>query len=63
MDDIFKYLPALLAEASRLKQAAFRTYRAEKTYAVASGKWYFEFEILTSGPMRVSLVLYFLDTK
>lgn len=44
---------ALLAEASRSRQAIFRTYRAEKTYAVSSGKWYFEFEILTAGPMRV----------
>ncbi|CAH0546152.1 unnamed protein product [Brassicogethes aeneus] len=43
----------LLAEASRLRQSAFRTYRAEKNYAVGSGKWYFEFEILTAGPMRV----------
>ncbi|KAH1010100.1 hypothetical protein HUJ05_004454 [Dendroctonus ponderosae] len=43
----------LLAEASRLRQQAFRTYRAEKNYAVGSGKWYFEFEILTAGPMRV----------
>ncbi|KAJ8920014.1 hypothetical protein NQ315_006545 [Exocentrus adspersus] len=44
---------ALLAEASRLRHSAFRTYRAEKNYAVGSGKWYFEFEILTTGPMRV----------
>ncbi|BES99791.1 ryanodine receptor [Nesidiocoris tenuis] len=44
---------ALLAEASRQKQMSFRTYRCEKTYAVTSGKWYFEFEILTAGPMRV----------
>lgn len=28
-------------------------FRAEKNYAVGSGKWYFEFEILTAGPMRV----------
>nr|AXA98483.1 Ryanodine receptor [Sesamia inferens] len=44
---------ALLLEASKQKQADFRTYRAEKNYAVGSGKWYFEFEILTAGPMRV----------
>ncbi|UYV64349.1 RYR2 [Cordylochernes scorpioides] len=30
-----------------------RTYRAEQTYAVTSGKWYYEFEVLTSGPMKV----------
>lgn len=44
---------ALLAEALRQKFAAFRTYRAEKNYAVISGKWYFEFEVLSAGPMRV----------
>ncbi|KAL5285595.1 hypothetical protein ACFFRR_007348 [Megaselia abdita] len=44
---------ALLAEALRLKFAAFRTYRVEKNYAVTSGKWYFEFEVLSTGPMRV----------
>nr|AHW99829.1 ryanodine receptor [Sogatella furcifera] len=44
---------ALLAEASRQRQLLFRTYRAEKNYAVSTGKWYFEFEILTAGPMRV----------
>ncbi|XP_077528941.1 ryanodine receptor isoform X3 [Haemaphysalis longicornis] len=30
-----------------------RTYRAETTYAVTGGKWYFEFEVLTLGPMKV----------
>uniref|UniRef100_A0A6P4FG47 Ryanodine receptor isoform X12 n=1 Tax=Drosophila rhopaloa TaxID=1041015 RepID=A0A6P4FG47_DRORH len=44
---------ALLAEAQRLKFAGFRTYRVERNYAVTSGKWYFEFEVLTAGPMRV----------
>ncbi|XP_043197981.1 ryanodine receptor-like isoform X5 [Amphibalanus amphitrite] len=34
-------------------RANYRTYRAEKTYAVSSGKWYFEFEVLTDGPMKV----------
>nr|XP_014340342.1 PREDICTED: ryanodine receptor 2 [Latimeria chalumnae] len=31
----------------------FRIFRAEKTYAVKSGKWYFEFEAVTAGDMRV----------
>uniref|UniRef100_A0A8C7JSK1 Ryanodine receptor 2 n=1 Tax=Oncorhynchus kisutch TaxID=8019 RepID=A0A8C7JSK1_ONCKI len=31
----------------------FRIFRAEKTYCVNAGKWYFEFEVLTSGEMRV----------
>ncbi|XP_055934795.1 ryanodine receptor-like isoform X1 [Argiope bruennichi] len=30
-----------------------RTYRAESTYAVTTGKWYFEFEIMTPGPVKV----------
>ena len=44
---------AAMAEALRQKYAAFRTYRVEKNYAVTSGKWYFEFEVLSVGPMRV----------
>lgn len=30
-----------------------RSYRAEKTYKVSSGKWYFEVEILSDGPIKV----------
>uniref|UniRef100_A0AAN0LPN8 Ryanodine receptor n=1 Tax=Polyphagotarsonemus latus TaxID=1204166 RepID=A0AAN0LPN8_9ACAR len=30
-----------------------RSYRAEKTYAATSGKWYYEVEILTTGPMKI----------
>ncbi|PWA22351.1 hypothetical protein CCH79_00018223 [Gambusia affinis] len=30
-----------------------RIFRAEKSYAVTQGKWYFEFEALTIGEMRV----------
>lgn len=43
----------LLGDINRQRLLHFRTYRAEKNYAVSSGKWYFEFEILTAGPMRV----------
>ncbi|XP_069548702.1 ryanodine receptor 2 [Brachyistius frenatus] len=31
----------------------FRVFRPDKSYAVTRGKWYFEFEILTAGNMRV----------
>ncbi|KAH0622519.1 hypothetical protein JD844_024895, partial [Phrynosoma platyrhinos] len=31
----------------------FRIFRTEKTYAVRTGKWYFEFEAVTAGDMRV----------
>lgn len=30
-----------------------RIFRAEKSYAIKSGKWYFEFEAVTTGEMRV----------
>lgn len=30
-----------------------RTYRAEATYKVLGGKWYFEFEVLTDGFMKI----------
>uniref|UniRef100_A0A8B9NW51 B30.2/SPRY domain-containing protein n=1 Tax=Apteryx owenii TaxID=8824 RepID=A0A8B9NW51_APTOW len=30
-----------------------RIFRAERSYAVRSGKWYFEFEVATRGEMRV----------
>lgn len=30
-----------------------RVFRAEKPYAVTQGKWYFEFEAVTVGEMRV----------
>ncbi|KTF91196.1 hypothetical protein cypCar_00000226 [Cyprinus carpio] len=32
---------------------SIRLFRVEKTYAVKTGKWYFEFEALTGGDMRV----------
>lgn len=30
-----------------------RFFRVERTYAVKNGKWYFEFEAVTGGDMRV----------
>lgn len=30
-----------------------RIFRAEKSYTVQSGRWYFEFEAVTTGEMRV----------
>lgn len=30
-----------------------RFFRVERTYAVKTGKWYFEFEAVTGGDMRV----------
>ncbi|KAL0964499.1 hypothetical protein UPYG_G00324660 [Umbra pygmaea] len=33
-----------------------RVFRADKSYAVTSGKWYFEFEVVTAGDMRVGWI-------
>lgn len=30
-----------------------RIFRAEKSYAITQGKWYFEFEAVSTGEMRV----------
>lgn len=48
--DIF--LPAGQA-AERLSIDKIRFFRVERTYAVKTGKWYFEFEAVTGGDMRV----------
>ncbi|XP_014664675.1 PREDICTED: ryanodine receptor-like [Priapulus caudatus] len=36
--------------------SAVITYRGQKTYAVMSGKWYYEFEVLTTGFMKLGWV-------
>uniref|UniRef100_A0AAZ1Y3U1 Ryanodine receptor 2 n=1 Tax=Oreochromis aureus TaxID=47969 RepID=A0AAZ1Y3U1_OREAU len=38
---------------SNMSAERFRIFRAEKTYCVNTGKWYFELEVLTAGEMRV----------
>ncbi|KAM8876872.1 ryanodine receptor 2 isoform 3-T3 [Synchiropus picturatus] len=38
---------------SNLSAERFRIFRAEKTYSVQTGKWYFELEVLSAGEMRV----------
>ncbi|XP_061698948.1 ryanodine receptor 3-like [Syngnathoides biaculeatus] len=37
----------------RLSIDKIRFFRVERTYAVKTGKWYFEFEVVTGGDMRV----------
>uniref|UniRef100_A0A665VNQ3 Ryanodine receptor 3 n=1 Tax=Echeneis naucrates TaxID=173247 RepID=A0A665VNQ3_ECHNA len=39
--------------AERLSIDKIRFFRVERTYAVKTGKWYFEFETVTGGDMRV----------
>uniref|UniRef100_G1KC19 Ryanodine receptor 2 n=1 Tax=Anolis carolinensis TaxID=28377 RepID=G1KC19_ANOCA len=36
-----------------IEKQRFWIFRTEKTYAVKTGKWYFEFEAVTAGDMRV----------
>ncbi|EPQ17120.1 Ryanodine receptor 2 [Myotis brandtii] len=44
---------AARAEVCSSPGERFRIFRAEKTYAVKAGRWYFEFEAVTAGDMRV----------
>ncbi|XP_034049809.1 ryanodine receptor 2 isoform X2 [Thalassophryne amazonica] len=41
------------SDLSNMSAERFRIFRAEKTYSVHAGKWYFELEVLTAGEMRV----------
>ncbi|XP_035526010.1 ryanodine receptor 2-like [Morone saxatilis] len=44
---------AAQSDLSNMSDERFRIFRAEKTYCVNAGKWYFELEVLTAGEMRV----------
>uniref|UniRef100_A0A8D0GF69 Ryanodine receptor 1 n=1 Tax=Sphenodon punctatus TaxID=8508 RepID=A0A8D0GF69_SPHPU len=39
--------------ATKARTEKVRIFRAEQSYAIKSGKWYFEFEAVTTGEMRV----------
>uniref|UniRef100_A0A3Q1CAK1 Ryanodine receptor 2 n=1 Tax=Amphiprion ocellaris TaxID=80972 RepID=A0A3Q1CAK1_AMPOC len=41
------------SDLSNMSAERFRIFRAEKTYCVNAGKWYFELEVLTAGEVRV----------
>ena len=45
------------AEEKVSRHCTHRTYRAEKTYEVAVGKWYYEVEILSPGSVSVGWAL------
>uniref|UniRef100_A0A8C7FDW2 Ryanodine receptor 3 n=1 Tax=Oncorhynchus kisutch TaxID=8019 RepID=A0A8C7FDW2_ONCKI len=40
-------------EGGKLSIDKIRFFRVERTYAVMTGKWYFEFDVVTGGDMRV----------
>ncbi|XP_047673438.1 ryanodine receptor 2 isoform X3 [Tachysurus fulvidraco] len=44
---------AARADINNVSAERFRIFRAEKTYCVNTGKWYFELEVVTAGEMRV----------
>uniref|UniRef100_A0A8D3BQL3 Ryanodine receptor 2 n=1 Tax=Scophthalmus maximus TaxID=52904 RepID=A0A8D3BQL3_SCOMX len=44
---------AAQSDLNDMSAERFRIFRAEKTYCVNAGKWYFELEVLTAGEMRV----------
>ncbi|KAG7226578.1 hypothetical protein INR49_003735 [Caranx melampygus] len=44
---------ATQSDFNNMSAERFRIFRAEKTYCVNAGKWYFELEVLTAGEMRV----------
>ncbi|XP_037400044.1 ryanodine receptor 2 isoform X22 [Pygocentrus nattereri] len=44
---------AARADTNNMSAERFRIFRAEKTYSVNAGKWYFELEVVTAGEMRV----------
>ncbi|KAG1945378.1 ryanodine receptor [Pimephales promelas] len=41
------------ADEGLLSAERFRIFRAEKSYSVSVGRWYFELEVVTAGEMRV----------
>lgn len=43
----------MLSNPCHFSAEKFRVFRPDKSYAVTEGKWYFEFEIVTAGKMRV----------
>ncbi|KAG2467378.1 RYR2 protein, partial [Polypterus senegalus] len=44
---------AARSDTCNVSAERFRIFRAEKTYAVKAGKWYFEFEAVTAGEKRI----------
>lgn len=47
------FSPAARSDVNNLSVERFRIFRAEKTCSVNAGKWYFEFDVVTAGEMRV----------
>lgn len=50
---LFLGFTATLSKPCFFSAEKCRVFRPDKSYAVTQGKWYFEYEILTAGNMRV----------
>lgn len=50
---VFVSLPKVVHMLDDQSIETIRFFRVEQTYAVKTGKWYFEFEALSGGDMRV----------
>lgn len=48
-----EFSPGSGQTVERISVDKVRFFRVERTYAVKTGKWYFEFEAVTGGDMRV----------
>lgn len=57
IDVPFEWTPFVFVSSGhvveRLSIDKIRFFRVERTYAVKTGKWYFEFEVVTGGDVRV----------
>lgn len=50
---LFLGFTATLSNPCLFSAEKCRVFRPDKSYSVTQGKWYFEFEIVTAGNMRV----------
>lgn len=50
---MFPLFTATLSNPCLFSAAKCRVFRPDRSYAVTRGKWYFEFEVVTAGSMRV----------
>lgn len=53
LNDIFLGFTVTLSKPCLFSAEKCRVFRPDKSYTVTKGKWYFEFEAVTAGRMRV----------
>ena len=57
VDSQLTVVPSARADLDNVSAERFRVFRAEKTYSVSAGKWYFELEVRGGFPLQPSLRL------